>query len=432
MHYRTRRRLESFFHTLDVTRRVLLGILFWSIVILVLMALIGSRPSAVKKGSILVLHPRGTLVDVFTEPTTYQGLPVSGFPNETLLSDMVGALSAAGKDDRIAGVWLYLDDLYSAGPASAAELAEAVRGFRNSGKPVMATADTFDTARYRIAAPADSIVVDRLGEVFPSGYGSWRAYYADGLEKFGVQAELFRSGESKSGAENFIFNGMSETALRNEQRLLGDLWNGWLENVAEDRGLNAGDLDRWVQNYDSYLLEADGDGSRAALDAGLVDDVEDGDTAEKLVSDLLNGDSVFLQSSQPPRIDSSDYLRHLRRPPGRKASVAVVPVSGTLSYGPGSSGTAGSTDIVSAIEAARDTPGVQAMVIRIDSPGEMSVPVKPYDARCRKPGNPGISRLSSPWEIWRHPEGIGLLLNQTLFSPRKKPSRAPSVFTACL
>ena len=252
MRYSLRRRFAAFFHGMDVARRVILGVLFWSALVLIILVIVAGRsggtPGSIRSGSVLVIHPYGSIVESYSKPATYQGLPVSGYRNETLLSDLLDTLRFAAGDERISGVWLYLNDLYSVGPAAAGELAEALREFRTGGKKIIATADTYDTTRYRIAAAADQIVVDRLGEVFPAGYGSWRGYYADGLDRLGAEARLFRSGESKTGAENFILEGMSDAALQNEQRLLGDLWSAWLDEVASDRGMTADALDEWIQN----------------------------------------------------------------------------------------------------------------------------------------------------------------------------------------
>ena len=378
MRYRLRRQFNAFFHGMDIARRVILGILFWaSLLLVVLLILFGGgrrSPGGIRSGSILVLHPFGSIVESYTRPATYQGLPVSGYPNETLLSDLLDTLRFAADDNRIVGVWLYLDDLYTVGPAAAGELAEALREFRESGKKIVATADTFNTSRYRIAAPADLIVVDRLGEVFPTGYGYWRGYYAEGLERLGADARLFRSGESKTGAENFVLDGMSEAARRNEQRLLGDLWTAWLEEVSSDRDMDSGDLDEWIQNYDRYLIESGGDGSAAALERGLVDAVETGGVVEGIIEEqLAGGDSLPSEVSRylpkTNRIDSFDYLMKMKGRPGNRDSVAVIPISGALVYGEGGAGTAGSVEITGAIERARMNRDVKAIVLRIDNPG---------------------------------------------------------------
>ncbi len=362
MRYHLRQQLFGFAHVMDVIRRVILSVIFWGIFIFLIISLFGNRPPGVKSGSYLAVNPQGNLVDTYTAPMSYRGVPVSGNMNETLLDDLVTALDMASEDPRIIGAWVNLNDLIGGGTAAVGELSDAVQRFRDSGKTVITSADTYDNARYRIASSSDYIVVDRLGEVFPVGYGYWRSYYAEGLEKFGVEAELFRSGESKTGAENFVLDGMSEAARRDEQRLLTDLWDTWLEDVAVKRGVETGYLSDWINNYDQYLLEAGGDGSRAALDAGFVDLIESGGVLTAALEEHFDNEST-------ESIDAIDYVMGQYPRRNRGALIAVIPVVGTLVYGEGGTGMAGSADIVNAINTARDTPGVEALVIRIDSPG---------------------------------------------------------------
>ncbi|MDT8299209.1 MAG: S49 family peptidase, partial [Spirochaetaceae bacterium] len=99
-----------------------------------------------------------------------------------------------------------------------------------------------------------------------------------------------------------------------------------------------------------------------ALDAGLIDAVENGGVVEDILAEHFGSDT-------DRKIDALDYLRRLPAGPRGDGSVAVIPVVGALVYGRGGAGAAGSDDIVSVIEAARSTPGVEAVLLRIDSPG---------------------------------------------------------------
>lgn len=364
MHHSARRRLRgvlSALHTLDTIRRIVLNLLFWLIIAGVIVAIIASRPPRVKKGSILVVSPYGALVDNYTLPVSFAGLPIGRLREETVLSDLITALDTARTDEKIAGLWLRLDNLTAAGSAAAGELAEAVRRFTLSGKPSLAGAHTYNTPRYRIASAADVIIVDRLGEVFPAGYGSWRPYYAEGLEKIGVQPRLFRSGESKSAAEGFMRSEMSDEARSDARRLLGDLWDEWLGSVSAHRGIPRHTLTAWIDAYDDEIIAVSGDGSRSALGAGLVDAVETGGVVQERLERLFGENA--------PRIDALDYARRRHRGSGADGTVAVVPIAGTLVFGGASRDFAGSDDIIAALKSARDSPGVGALVLRIDSPG---------------------------------------------------------------
>lgn len=348
---------------MDRIRRIVLSLLFWGIVIAVVVALAFSgsgRGSA--DGDVLVLRLRGTLVDTYTLPPSYQGIPMNSYLEETLLRDMVSALDTAASDPAIRGAFIDFDDFQGAGPAAAAELGDAVARFSASGRKVISSAFSYTNASYRIAAPSDLILVDRLGDVFFPGYGSWRMYFGEGLERLGVDVNLFRSGESKTGGENMVRSTMSAAARKDEERLLGSLWQTWLSDVARSRGIPPETLSQWIDEYDSLLLEAQGNGAQAALTAGLVDHVETGGTLSRVMRE------TFGPSYQ--HVESVDYLAAGKTALlGDTARIAVVPVSGTLVPGEGTAGQAGSSDIVEAIKTARETRGVKALVLRINSPG---------------------------------------------------------------
>ncbi len=361
MRYRTQRRFGHVFRILDIIRRAVLGVVFWSLVIAFIISLLANRPPRMRTETVLMVSPVGTLTDDYTAPTSYQGLSIGQYMEETLLDDLIRAIERGKDDERILGIWLRLDTLYSAGPAAAGELADALIEFSASGKPIIASADTYDTSRYRIASAADHIVLDRLGEVFPSGYGLWRAYLAEGIEKIGGDVRLFRSGESKSAAENLILSGMSEAARQDEERLLGDLWREWIQAVAEKREIQPETLEEWIANYDTYLIAANGNASASAKNVSLIDEIETGGVLQERLTHLFGEDFAT--------VDAIDYITRLGPGRLRKNLVAVVPVAGTLVYGEGNSGQAGSSDVVSVIETARSAPGVRAIVLRIDSPG---------------------------------------------------------------
>jgi len=385
MKYHTRRRFASIARVLDIIRRVVLGFIFWGVLITLLVLLLFShRPPAIKKGSLLLIQPEGYLMDAYTEPMNYRGIPILVDRAETLLDDLVSALDHATTDTRIVGAWLRLDDFIGGGTASAGELAEAVARFRDSGKTIIASADSFDNERYRIASPASRIVIDRLGAVFPTGFGTWRPYYAEGLEKLGAEVHLFRSGESKTSAENFIFSEMSEAARRDERRLQEDLWSTWIDETAKYRGIESAQLADWVNRYDEHLMASDSDASKAALDAGLVDLVENGNVFEEVLEESF-GDAADRQ------VDALEYVQRITLRERAVPIIAVIPIVGELAYGEGAPGFAGSQDIADAIHNAREHPDVKALVLRIDSSGG--------DVRAAEEVRRVLEETRKDWEI---------------------------------
>lgn len=354
--------LRKFGRVMDLFRRVVLSLLFWLVVILLIVGVMSGRPPRVRKNSLLVVRPRGKIVYAYTSPFSYRGIPIDETADEALLDDLVSAIEMGATDSRIVGLWLDLDELSTVGYAAAAELSNAAVEFRKSGKPVLASADYFDNGRYRIASAADYIIVDRLGEVRPVGYGYWQAYLGETMEKFGVDVQLFRSEESKGAAERLILDEMSDSVRVSEERLLNDLWGLWIDDVAKNRGIKPTELSEWIENYDEYLAKSKGDGADAALRADLVDAIETGGRFDAYLKIVLRNTN---------QIDAIDYAIRNHRRQRHGSAIAVIPIVGPLVYGESRVGTgiAGSYDVIDAIDRARNNSKVKALVLRIDSTG---------------------------------------------------------------
>lgn len=139
---------------MDVFRRVVISLLFWLIVVLLIVGFVGERPPRIDKGSLLVVRPVGRLVYAYTSPISYRGIPIDAAADEILLDDLVSAIEMGVVDSRIVGLWVDLNELSTAGYAAVAELSNAIAEFRESGKPVLASADYFDNGRSRMPSSA--------------------------------------------------------------------------------------------------------------------------------------------------------------------------------------------------------------------------------------------------------------------------------------
>src|SRR5699024_4652405 len=136
----------------------------------------------VPEHSVLVWAPTGDLVaqrDMVgnvVEHLVSQPRPV------TVVRDLIRMLDRAARDDRIDMVLLKLDELGGAQPGQLQDLARALRDFKRSGKPVVAWSPDYNQAQYYLASLADTIYLDPFGQVFLTGYGVFRNYYAGALD----------------------------------------------------------------------------------------------------------------------------------------------------------------------------------------------------------------------------------------------------------
>jgi protease-4 len=140
-----RRLFVGLWDALNFTRRLVFNLLFLFVLLIVLVALF-SGGQRLQDRTALVLAPRGDLVEQFSaDPASRAFAKMLGEESpETQLRDVLRAIDAAAKDDRIDRIVLRPDQLAGAGLASLREINAALLRFKQSGKQVVAYADCLE------------------------------------------------------------------------------------------------------------------------------------------------------------------------------------------------------------------------------------------------------------------------------------------------
>lgn len=406
---------------LDSIRRVVFGGIAILILLLLFVAMIPTGTIRVENGVAMVLGPKGVIVEELTGSALERavsnalGAPVM----ETRLRDLIEAVDGAAGDDRIRALVLDLDGMLGGGPSKLAEVGAALARFRDTGKPIVATADFYTRPRYYLAAHATEIHLDDMGAVFLDGYSSFRTYMREGLEKLGADWNVMRVGTYKSAVEPYIRDDMSPEAEAANLEWLGDLWSMYLDDVSAARGLDREALSRFADDLATPLRAADGDMAKAALDVGLVDAVGGRQTVVARLIELVGeGDDHGYRN-----IDHDSYLAAKAKNPLADLgdAVGVVVARGTIIPGEAASGTVGGESTARLLRRARHDDTIKAVVLRIDSPGGSafaSEVIRREVEALRSAGKPIVVSMSSVaasggyWiamgadEIWAHPQTI--------------------------
>ncbi|WP_310474199.1 signal peptide peptidase SppA [Sandarakinorhabdus sp.] len=360
--------------TLGLVWRIIVGIKDFLVLALLAVFFIGfsallssAKPARVPDGSALVLALEGAIVDQATEASAFDA--VSGnVSSEIQVRDLVRAIDTAAEDDRIKAIVLELDGFMGGGQANLASVGEALGRFRKAGKPVHAWATAYTDDSWLLAAGANRIWLNPLGGVIITGPGGSRLYFARALEKLQIDVNVFRVGTYKSFVEPYTRASASPEAKEADQALAGSLWASWLGDARRLRPKV--DVTAYINQLPQRLGKTGGNTAKAALDAGMVDQLGDRDSFDAAMIKLV-GEDERADWGHYTGVDLVDYLSANRQLMGQRGdAVGVVYVTGNIVDGDAPRGTAGSATIRKALEQAlAKNDDIKALVVRVDSGG---------------------------------------------------------------
>jgi protease-4 len=363
--------LKALWKALDLTRRLVVNLVFLFILVLVAAALMRSDKPLLGSGLALVVAPEGRLVEERTGDPVRRALNRSLIEREpeTTLRDLVEAIDLAADDDRIDALLLDLDGLWSGSVPKLQELAAAVDRFRAAGKTVVAYGGGYSQPQYLVAAHADEVLLDPMGLVLLEGFGTWQLYYKEAIDKLGVDWNVFRVGEYKSFVEPFTRDDMSDEARAANREWLEAMWGAYQADVTAARRLAPDAIARYVAELRPAVEASGGDFAKLALDAGLVDGLATREEARARLIELVGeGDDHDFDG-----VGSDEYLRVRRTEakltPGPSDQVAVIVAAGDILDGSQEPGAVGGDSLARLVRHARFDDAVKAIVLRVDSPG---------------------------------------------------------------
>lgn len=324
---------------------------------------LSTRPAPISAG-VLTLELDGSLVEQPSKPGITDIAGGTTTPGEFRLRDLVGALDSARTDDRVKAVALDLERFAGGGQVAVSDLADAVARVRKSGKTVVVYATAYSDDAYLLASAASEVWLNPLGAVAIAGPGGTNLYYRGLLDKLGVTPNVYRVGTYKAAVEPFTRSDMSPEARQNAQALGDALLERWREEVARHRPKAR--IEPYMRDPTAALAAAGGDLTRAAVGFGLVDKVGSYDAFETRLAQLGGKDRTA--DGGYKRIDLDDYVEDSVIDDG-EGSIGVVTVAGMIIDGEASAGTAGGDSIARIIDEAVREGGLEALVVRVDSPG---------------------------------------------------------------
>lgn len=348
--------------------------LFILVVVLSLLTFFFQPPVQVPDGSALIVSPAGDIVEesTVTSPVSrfingFAGVPL---PQETLLQDIIDVIDTARDDKRIEILILSLAKTGQVSLNQLQTIGQALERFKTSGKKIIAIDAHYSQMHYYLASFADEIFLNPMGSINLRGFGVFRLYMKELVDRLAVNFHLFKVGSYKSAVEPFTRNDMSDEARESNQLWLANLWQLYSDTVSRNRNLPPDFLNKYINEIPAQLRRLDGSNSTMALDAGLVDGIKTHIEIEGYLRSLVGkseDDSSF------NHIDFTDYLETVsqsyQNDDSTQDRIGLIITSGNIVYGKNVPGQISSESVCERLRRARTDDKIKAVVLRIDSGG---------------------------------------------------------------
>ncbi len=217
---------------------------FFMVISLVGMLASDSAPTKVEANSVFVIKLDGTISERTDEGTPFDAMLGMGDMSAMGLDDLIGSIRKAKANDDIKGIYLEGGITEFDAPATAQQLRDALKDFKQSGKWIVAYADQYLQANYYVASVADKVYLNAEGMVDFKGLGGKGEYMKGLYDKLGVKYLTAKVGKYKSYVERNTQTGMSDYDREQRTAYLNGIWKYWLKEIGESRKVSAEQLNQ--------------------------------------------------------------------------------------------------------------------------------------------------------------------------------------------
>ncbi len=350
-----------------------------TLILLISLVLLASiflrRPlTELPENAALVLAPRGSIVEKKSplDPLSKALSNLAGEPvhEELLIQDVIEGIRTAGSDGRVKLLVIAPDRLQQVSLDQIRDIGQAITEFKQHDKAVIAVGDHFNQGQYYLASWADEIYMNPMGNVDLKGFGIFRLYMAELLNKLRVNFHLFKVGTFKSALEPFIRNSMSPEAKEANQQWLSSIWNTYGDDIAKNRGLPKRAITNAANKLAENMQAALGDSAQMAMNNGFIDGLK---TQQELRDYLTTIVGKSAKGNSFKHINFNTYLSVIAKTSDQQDNgtdrVGIITAQGNIIYGQGKVGQIGSDQLCRQIRRVRQNDSIKALVLRVDSGG---------------------------------------------------------------
>lgn len=226
--------------------------------------LAGSLHAAEEKKIVAIYDLEGQLSESGRAAPSLLGLDMEATRPLTLF-DITRSLAKAATDPEVKAVVLDADDA-GLSLSQIEEIHRRLMAIRAAGKDVWVYSDGLSNATALLGSASNHFTLMPEGDVSFSGIYAESMYFKGLLDKAGVVADVIHIGDFKSFGEEFYRTGPSEFAQKQQEELIGGIFDQIVGRVAEGRKISPEKVKELVDRGTFTTKEA--------KEAGLVDDLK--------------------------------------------------------------------------------------------------------------------------------------------------------------
>jgi len=313
-------------------------------------------------------------------------------------------IKKARNDAAVQAIYFEIEGL-GIGWCKVEELCDAIADCRKAGKKTFAYIEEATLKELVLARCCDVVCAPESAWMMIAGIRMEMMFFKDLFDRLGIQADFLKTGDFKAAAEPYTRTKMSEANRQQWDALLDEFY----DRAAIDRLIKSKPAANWTADALKKAIDQAPLSGRAAHKLGLIDqvaykaDFEAGfkkaleADATKLVKNYGKAKAEELDLSNPFAI--LKLLAPTKAGGSTKPKVAVVYATGAIVTGKSGFSllggeSCGSTTICEAIRQAEEDKTVQAIVLRVDSPGGSALASDLIWAEIQKCKKPVVASMS--------------------------------------
>ena len=317
--------------------------------------------SPIEKKSVLRITLKGSMIERAGEENPFAKLGGDA-TQQIALDQALQALEKAAKNDKIEGIYME-GGVLNAYPAEVQELRQALLKFKESGKWIIAYADTYSRSAYYLCSVADKVYLNPIGMLDWSGLSSNPMFFTGLMKKMGIKMQVFKVGTYKSAVEPYIAEKMSDANREQVSSYQQNIWDNMLKEVAKSRKTTAEALNLLA---DSLTVFSE---PQASVNGGLVDKLCYQDEVKKILKKKTKTD----EDDNLHFVSISDVAKSEELNDKVDDEVAVYYAYGEIKEdvtgGFNQSSVITSKQMTKDLQDLREDDDVKAVVLRVNSPG---------------------------------------------------------------